>query len=89
MTISPLSLPSCARQTPGPHSPDGDVLPLEVVLGVDSESGFTHSAMVAPTNVHTEYPLPQFVHGQDQRVYGDNASASRKRAELPKSPNTG
>ena len=43
--------------------------------GVDSQSGLAHSAAVAPANVRNKHPLPNLLHGQEQRVYGDSALA--------------
>ena len=34
--------------------------------------------MVTAANVHDKHPLPDLLHGNEQRVYGDSAYASRK-----------
>jgi IS5 family transposase len=51
---------------------------MKLHIGVDSQSGLAHSAVVTSTNVHDKHPLPDLLHGKDQRVYGDSAYASRK-----------
>ena len=43
--------------------------------------------MVTRANVHDKHPLPQLLHGQEQRVYGDSAYASQNpliRGKVPK-----
>jgi transposase, IS5 family len=37
-----------------------------------------HSAVVTPANVHDKHPLPDLLHGNERRVYGDSAYASQK-----------
>ena len=51
---------------------------MKLHIGVDSQSGLAHSAVVTPANVHDKHPLAQLLHGQEQRVYGDSAYASQK-----------
>ncbi|KWZ58518.1 hypothetical protein WK57_18880 [Burkholderia ubonensis] len=51
---------------------------MKLHIGVDSRSGLTHSAVVTAANVHDKHALPQLLHGQEQRVYGDSAYASQK-----------
>jgi len=51
---------------------------MKLHIGVDSQSGLAHSAVVTPANVHDKHPLPDLLHGQEQRVYGDSAYASQK-----------
>jgi transposase, IS5 family len=47
-------------------------------IGVDSRTGLAHSAVVTSANVHDKHPLPDLLHGQERRVYGDSAYASQK-----------
>jgi IS5 family transposase len=54
-------------------------LGMKLHTGVDSQSGLAHSAVVTPANVHDKHPLPDLLHGNEQRVYGDSAYASQKR----------
>ncbi|WP_429444680.1 IS5 family transposase [Paraburkholderia sp. 40] len=55
-------------------------------IGVDSQSGLAHSAVLTPANVHDKHPLPQLLHGQERRVYGDSAYASQKALIHSKAP---
>ena len=40
-------------------------------IGVDSQPGLSHSAVVTAANVHDKHPLPDLLHGNEQRVDGD------------------
>jgi IS5 family transposase len=51
---------------------------MELNVGVDSQTGLAHSAVVTAANVHDKHPLPALLHGDERRVYGDSAYASRK-----------
>ena len=51
---------------------------MKLHIGVDSQTGLTHSAVVTSANVHDKHPLPDLLHGQERRVYGDSAYASQK-----------
>lgn len=51
---------------------------MKLHIGVDSQSGLAHSAVVTAANVHDKHPLPQLLHGSERRVYGDSAYASQK-----------
>ena len=55
-------------------------------IGVDSQSGLAHSAVVTPANVHDKHPLPDLLHGNERRVYGDSAYASQKELIASKAP---
>ena len=59
---------------------------MKLHIGVDSQSGLTHSAVVTAANVHDKHPLPDLLHGQEQRVYGDSAYASQKALIESKAP---
>lgn len=59
---------------------------MKLHIGVDSQSGLAHSAMVTPANVHDKHPLPHLLHGREQRVYGDSAYASQKDLIHSKAP---
>ena len=50
---------------------------MKLHIGVDSETGLAHSAVVTAAHVHDKYPLPDLLHGDEQRVYGDCAYASQ------------
>lgn len=59
---------------------------MKLHIGVDSQSGLAHSAVVTAANVHDKHALPQLLHGQEQRVYGDSAYASQKALIHGKAP---
>lgn len=59
---------------------------MKLHIGVDSQSGLAHSAVVTPANVHDKHPLPQLLHGREKRVYGDSAYASQKTLMHGKAP---
>ena len=42
--------------------------------------------MVTPANVHDKHPLPDLLHGNEQRIYGDSAYASQKQLIASKAP---
>jgi IS5 family transposase len=60
---------------------------MKLHIGVDSQSGLAHSAVVTAANIHDKHPLPDLLHGNEQRVYGDSAYASQKDLIASKSPN--
>ena len=59
---------------------------MKLHIGVDSQSGLTHSAVVTAANVHDKHPLPDLLHGQERRVYGDSAYACQKKLIKGKAP---
>ena len=59
---------------------------MKLHIGVDSQSGLAHSAVVTPANIHDKHPLPDLLHGQERRVYGDSAYASQKALMQGKAP---
>jgi len=59
---------------------------MKLHIGVDSQSGLAHSAVVTPANIHDKHPLPELLHGQERRVYGDSAYASQKELIQGKAP---
>ena len=59
---------------------------MKLHIGVDSQSGLAHSAVVTPANIHDKHPLPDLLHGQERRVYGDSAYASQKTLIREKAP---
>ena len=59
---------------------------MKLHIGVDSQSGLVHSAVVTAANVHDKHPLPQLLHGQERRVYGDSAYASQRALIHTKAP---
>lgn len=59
---------------------------MKLHIGVDSQSGLAHSAVVTAANIHDKHPLPDLLHGNEQRVYGDAAYASQKDLIATKAP---
>ena len=59
---------------------------MKAHIGVDSRTGLAHSAVVTAANVHDKHPLPDLLHGNEQRVYGDSAYASQKSLIESKAP---
>lgn len=59
---------------------------MKMHIGVDSQSGLAHSAVVTAANVHDKHPLPDLLHGNESRVYGDSAYASQKELIQAKAP---
>jgi len=60
---------------------------MKLHIGVDSQSGLAHSAVVTSANIHDKHPLPDLLHGGERRVYGDSAYASQKELIESKAPN--
>ena len=52
---------------------------MQLHICVDCRTGLAHSAVVTAANVRDKHPLPDLLHGNEQRVYGDSAYASQKR----------
>jgi IS5 family transposase len=42
---------------------------MKMHIGVDSQSGLAHSAVVTAANVHDKHPLPDLLHGREQQVW--------------------
>lgn len=59
---------------------------MKLHIGVDSQSGLAHSAVVTAANVHDKHALPDLLHGQEKRYYGDSAYASQKPLAHSKAP---
>jgi transposase, IS5 family len=59
---------------------------MKMHIGVDSQSGLAHSAVVTAANVHDKHPLADLLHGNERRVYGDAAYASQKELIEGKAP---
>ena len=46
---------------------------MKLHIGVDSQTGLVHSASVTAANVHDSRELPNLLHGEETRLYGDCA----------------
>jgi IS5 family transposase len=51
---------------------------MKVHIGVDSKTGLTHSASITSANVHDSRELPNLLHGNETRLYGDSAYIGQK-----------
>ena len=51
---------------------------MKAHIGVDSKTKLIHSIVATAANVHDKHPIPQLLHGNENRVYGDSAYASQK-----------
>ena len=54
---------------------------MKLHIGADSRSGLVHSASVTSGNVHDSQELPNLLHGQETRLYGDSAYRGEKPRE--------
>jgi transposase, IS5 family len=54
---------------------------MKVHIGADSHTGLVHSASVTAGNVHDSQELPNLLHGQERRLYGDSAYRGEKQRE--------
>lgn len=59
---------------------------MKMHIGVDSQSGLAHSVVVTSANVHDKHPLPDLLHGQERRVYGDSAYSQQQDLIHSKAP---
>jgi len=51
---------------------------MKAHIGVDSKTKLIHSVVATAANVHDKHPIPQLLHGNENRVYGDSAYARQK-----------
>lgn len=51
---------------------------MKMHIGVDSKTGLTHSASITSANVHDSQALPNLLHGDETRLYGDSAYTGQK-----------
>lgn len=54
---------------------------MKLHIGVDSKTGLAHSASVTAANVHDSRQLPNLLHGEETRLYGDCAYRGEKLRE--------
>jgi IS5 family transposase len=89
-----ISAPSSTKNSKGERDPEMHqtrkgqqwYFGMKMHIGVDSESGLAHSAVVTAANVHDKHPLPDLLHGQEEKVYGDSAYASQEDLIRSKAP---
>jgi IS5 family transposase len=53
---------------------------MKAHIGVDAKHKLIHSVAATAANVHDKHPLPQLLHGQETRVYGDSAYSGQGEA---------
>ena len=46
---------------------------MKLHIGADSQTGLVHSASVTAANVHDSHQVPNLLHGEETRFYGDSA----------------
>lgn len=51
---------------------------MKLHLGADTKTGLIHSVASTAANVHDSRVLPELLHGQETRLYGDSAYAGQK-----------
>jgi IS5 family transposase len=54
---------------------------MKVHVGADSKSGLIHSASVTAANVHDSHEVPNLLHGEETRFYGDSAYRGKVQRE--------
>jgi IS5 family transposase len=54
---------------------------MKVHIGADSQTGLIHSASVTAANVHDSREVPNLLHGDETRFYGDCAYRGREQRE--------
>lgn len=59
---------------------------MKLHIGVDSQTGLVHSARVTAANEHDKHSIPDLLHGEERRVYGDSAYHSQKELIAGKAP---
>jgi IS5 family transposase len=54
---------------------------MKLHIGADSQSGLVHSASVTAANVHDGHEVPNLLHGEETRFYGDSAYRGKAQRE--------
>lgn len=54
---------------------------MKVHIGTDSKTGLIHSASVTAANVHDSHEVPNLLHGNETRFYGDSAYRGKAQRE--------
>jgi IS5 family transposase len=60
---------------------------MKLHIGADTRSGLIHSADTTAANVHDSQMLPELLHGDETRVYGDSAYHYQREAIVAVAPN--
>jgi IS5 family transposase len=54
---------------------------MKLHIGTDSKTGLIHSASVTAANVHDSHQVPNLLHGEETRFYGDSAYRGKAQRE--------
>jgi IS5 family transposase len=54
---------------------------MKLHIGADSQTGLIHSASVTAANVHDSHEVPNLLHGEETRFYGDSAYRGKQQRE--------
>ena len=54
---------------------------MKIHVGADSKTGLIHSASVTAANVHDSHEVPNLLHGNETRFYGDSAYRGKAQRE--------
>jgi IS5 family transposase len=54
---------------------------MKLHIGADSQTGLVHSASVTAANVHDSHQVPNLLHGEETRFYGDSAYRGKEQRE--------
>jgi IS5 family transposase len=54
---------------------------MKLHIGTDSKTGLIHSASVTAANVHDSHEVPNLLHGEETRFYGDSAYRGKAQRE--------
>lgn len=54
---------------------------MKIHIGADSKTGLIHSASVTAANVHDSHEVPNLLHGNETRLYGDSAYRGKAQRE--------
>jgi IS5 family transposase len=54
---------------------------MKLHIGSDSKTGLIHSASVTAANVHDSHQVPNLLHGEETRFYGDSAYRGKAQRE--------
>jgi IS5 family transposase len=59
---------------------------MKAHIGVDSKTGLVHALATTAANVHDSQALPDLLHGNETRVWGDSAYTGQREAIARRSP---
>jgi len=59
---------------------------MKAHIGVDSKTKLIHSVVATAANEHDKHALPELLHGNERRVYGDSAYSSQQDAIAQAAP---